>query len=1045
MLIEWVIEKLISIIPAIGNLSKDKRDVADMPRSISTLNSSRRRIMSTHRLSILLTPFILLLCVHPAAAQSGDWRTIEFETTEVTQADVALSPDGQWLVFTLLGHLFHLPVEGGTAEQLTFGPYYDTDHAISPDGSRVAFVSDRDGSEGNIFVLELATGQITQVTQEAWAGRPTWTPDGQAIVYLRRFAHALEPVLDPPILAPEALPAVVCRVPISGGEPETLTSKPQGISSVFYLPDGRLAWSVIELEITPETGSTRTITRIEVMSPKNTVSSLRTFAGYAAAVVPTPEGHGLYVRRFSPLDCWGCRPPAELLFVPLTEGSERRFLLLTQPLGWTPRFAVSAGKKNLYLGDGGRLWKVLLPSGSRELIPFRARVRLEILEPLPPLKQEWVADGHPMRPRSILDPVLSPDGGTLIFEAAGHLWRQPLGGGAAQRLLEGGGVERHPSFSPDGRQLAFVHSQHGKKEVRVLHFHSGETQTLAAGQFISRPSWSPDGQHLVYREGLTFVTVNLDDGKKDQLGEVHDWWWSSRPHFSPNGQSLYFTENRRGRGGLYRLRLEPGATPQAVTQLARHLSDGLVSSDGKWLAFRRNWEIWVAPLGTESITEEHVQRFSVEGGESFSFAPDGSALIYSTGNRVWRHSLVGGVREEIPIHLELQRPTPTPLLLQRVRVLDFASGGFGPETSLFIEQGRIRWIDSEQGRSLPPETRILDAGGRFAIPGLFDLHVHGFHAEGALLAYGVTSVRNTAAALMRLNAEADREGATNEPLPRVFFSGELFDGEQPGWGDSYLIIDNEDDARAYVQRFKQRGAHFLKVYFSLPYRLQRVVAEEARRHGLPIAWDGMHVEGVVKGVTLGFSSYEHTNAPTRLYDDVLQLLAAAGTAWDPTLTKIGGPSWMHDEPERFTDAKSRALSGDWVNRWAEIELGLIGASEARGRLALQLASLRAAHQRGVKVWIGSDWPLAAALHWELENFVQAGIPPLEVLRIATQEGAAAVGADDDLGTLAPGKLADIVLLNANPIEDIKNTQAIWRVIKGGWVFDPEELQARTDR
>ena len=130
--------------------------------------------MSTHRLSILVAVFISLLVVGPTGAQNEDWRTIEFETTEVTEADVALSPDGQWLIFTMLGHLFRLPVEGGTAEQLTFGPYYDSDPVFSPDGNRVAFVSDRDGSEGNVFVLGLADGQITQVTREPWAGRTAW-------------------------------------------------------------------------------------------------------------------------------------------------------------------------------------------------------------------------------------------------------------------------------------------------------------------------------------------------------------------------------------------------------------------------------------------------------------------------------------------------------------------------------------------------------------------------------------------------------------------------------------------------------------------------------------------------------------------------------------------------------------------------------------------------------------------------------------------------------------------------------------------------------
>ncbi len=127
----------------------------------TTISNYNRTVsaMKTTLFSTLLCSLLLVLAAPTAAA-----RTIEFETTEVTAADVALSPDGQWLIFTILGHLFRLPVEGGTAEQLTFGPYYDSDPVFSPDGVRVAFISDRDGGEGNVFLLELATGQITQVT-----------------------------------------------------------------------------------------------------------------------------------------------------------------------------------------------------------------------------------------------------------------------------------------------------------------------------------------------------------------------------------------------------------------------------------------------------------------------------------------------------------------------------------------------------------------------------------------------------------------------------------------------------------------------------------------------------------------------------------------------------------------------------------------------------------------------------------------------------------------------------------------------------------------
>lgn len=997
-------------------------------------------------------PLLLLLLLTCAWAGPGAAaRTIEFTTTEVTEADVTLSPDGQWLIFTILGHLFRLPVTGGTAEQLTFGPYYDADPVFSPDGTRVAFVSDRDGSEGNTFVLELATGQITQVTHEPWAGRPTWTPDGEAMVYLR--FDRTSPLSAVPGSPPIFLPAVVRRISLRGGEPETVSAPERLFRSVFYLPDGRLAWTVVEREA----DSVLWTTRVEVLSPDGGASPLRTIAGYVDRVVASPLGEGLYCRRFFPLHQWypAARAVEELTFLPLPEGAERQILPVLA-LWWSPRFAVATDDKTLYVGNAGRLWKIALSRGAplpiAEPIAFKAKVRLEIQDPVAPPKPAFTAPGSSMPLRGVLSSQLSRDGRNLVFMAAGYLWQQPLDGGPARRLLEGSAFDREPTLSPDGRQIAFVHSEYGEEEVRVFDLESRQVRTLAsrsAYTIYEQPSWSPDGQKLVFAqyhraELASVVAVNLSDGKRKKLAEVE---WTPHPQFSPDGESLYFSDNRSGTGTLFRLPLKEKAKPEPVTQLAHHLSDALVSPDGKWLAYRRNAEIWVAPVGKEPVTEEDVHQLSPEEGDTFAFTPDGSAVIYSAGNRVWRHPLAGGERQEIPIRLELNSPKPPPLLVRRVRLLDFSAGGFGPETSLFIEQGRIRWIGSERGRKYPPETVRLDAGGRFAIPGLFDLHQHSWDAyQATFLAYGITSVRDVGSYLSWLNALADRGDMSSDPLPRFFFSGDLFFGAWPPVDVSVLLY-TENDARTYVSRWKELGAHFIKVHPPISWPLQRAVADEARRVGLPVVGHGTTLEEMTKSVTLGYWSLEHHNFPGRVYDDVLQMLAAAGTRWDPTLvTTMEAELMLRDEPERV-DAKLRAFFPEGCLSVGTNGMRAVEDMVLRGDWVEELASIRAAYRRGVKLQAGSDilhahWRCfpAVSLHWELEYFVQAGIPPLEVLRIATQQAAEAVGAGEDLGTLEPGKLADIVLLDKNPLEDIRNTQTIWRVIKGGWLFDPEKLR-----
>ena len=995
-----------------------------------------------------LAVFVLVVMMPVRVDNQGSLRTLTIDTTEVTSPPLAVAPDGRTLVIGALGHLHLLPVTGGATTQLTSGPSYNSDPAFSPDGRRLAFVSNRDGSGSNIFVLDVATRRVTQLTREIEATRPAWSPDGRTIAYARSILREDHPFEAMPGFADTGL-RELRTVSATGGEP-TVVLPPRNIESVFYLPDGRLAWTVRELAPGGGMFQNTRQSRVETRSPSGTVEVLASAQGDIGSVVPATKGDAVHYAGRGAVQRLAFGSGAAPAPGPRLQEA-------------ASRIAMAPDGSAVYFGERGGLFRAALPAGQAEPIKFSASIRVEAR---PRVERKWTAASAATTARPVLAPQVSRDGSRLLVMAAGQLWEQPTAGGTARRLVEDGAFARDGVYSPDGNRVAYVASENGRRQLRVYDAATRQARvlfTVGGAAWPLYPAWSPDGQRIVFQQttGIfdpyRIVVASVADGATNEVAQTAGAW-TARPHFSSDGQAIYYTARAGKIANLYRLRLAAGAKPEAVTDLTRHVHEGLVSPDGRWFAHRRNSEILVAPMSAAPIRDAQLRRFSAEGGRSFAFTLDSSAIVYSAGGRVWRQPLGGGSRTEIAVRLAPQTAPAPPVLVTRVRALDFDRNGFSAETSLFVEDGRIRWIGSEEGRRLPANTVRLDGGGRYAIPGLFDAHVHSGWSnqqanEDAFIAFGVTSVRDTGSTLDLMTALADRGNLTALPAPRYFYSGEIFEGTMPHWGDAFFQIGTDGEARAEVRNLARWGAHFVKIYPSLPWHLQQAVADEAHRNGLPIVGHGLSPEEITRRVIAGSTSIEHGNAVTGAYADVHKLLAAAGTTADLTLSVGGGalmrasdPEWQTNwrvveyVPEEARRAGARASGpGQPPSTTQQTREQLLPAS--RGRFDRIMAAGRV----GVPMTGGTDSLMGGvffglSLHWEIAQFADAGAPAIDVLRMATLGGATLVGAEAELGSLAPGKLADIVLLDANPLENVRHTQRIWQVIKGGRVYDPARMR-----
>jgi Amidohydrolase family len=421
-----------------------------------------------------------------------------------------------------------------------------------------------------------------------------------------------------------------------------------------------------------------------------------------------------------------------------------------------------------------------------------------------------------------------------------------------------------------------------------------------------------------------------------------------------------------------------------------------------------------------------------------------------------------------------------PLVFIHVTVIDATGAPAKPDMSILIVNGRISALGKTGKVRVPDDAETIDATGKFLIPGLWDMHIHsGGYENGKkyfprLIANGITGIRDMGSPLdeiLRLRREVDENQLVG---PHMIIAGPIVQGPLPFKMPLFISVNNEAEARQMVVSLKGRGVDFIKVQDALPRGLYFAIADEAKRQRIPFAGHvppsitaaeasnaGQrsieHLGGRFYGVLLGCSDRE-SELTAKVREIVSNVMKALNEGKEPDDSGIFRANLTKPLFESFNDRKEAALlsmfrrNRTWQVptlaaqplRAAVTERRDLGEDDIRyGRKLLQeqFDLVKAMQRAGVKIMAGTDLPPEGSrLSEELSLLVEAGLTPMEALQSATRNPAEFLDRLDSLGTIERGKIADLVLLNANPLEDIRNVQKIDAVILDGKLIPTSSLE-----
>lgn len=1002
----------------------------------------------------------------------GEKKSVSINVDEGTWMSLDVSPDGKTIAFDLLGDIYTMPVSGGTATNLTSDMAWDMQPRFSPDGKQIAFTSDRAGGD-NIWVMDVDGENKTQVTKESFrlTNNPSWSPDGRFIAAKKHFTTSRS-----------LGTGEIWLYHPTGGSGVKLVKKPseshqKELGEPMFSANGRYIYYT--MNTTP--GGTFIYAQdsntelFQIKRYDMETGDIVTAAGGAGgAVRPTPSPNGRYL-AFVKRE----RMQSMLYLKDLVSGKETRIYdKLDRDMqetwgvqGMYPNMDWSPDSKYLYFWAGGKINRINIDSGNTEIIEFRVRDSRDVLS-VPRPKVDVAPDEFETNmPRYS---QVSPDGKKVVFESLGKLYVKNIDDGSPRRLtrLPENVREFDPSWSRDGRSLVFVSwSDEGLGTIHKVSANGGSTRDLtrAAGHY-RRPSLTPDGDYIVFEKdsggfltsdewsaetGLQILAIGDTESKLIRKS-------GSGAHFGPDSLRVYFTGSNDGSAALISTNLlGDDERIHASSKLAQSFH---MSPDGKTIAFRENYNLFAMPalLGPQNIAAGPnanampVKKISTNGSTYPSWNENGSSIYWTLGPDLFEGYLPAAFDDENYEQKEIASLSRTVqankpdggVVLTNARIITMSDedGGIIENGTILVEGDRITEIGEDL--DIPDGFEIVDLEGRTIIPGLIDAHAHGPQGVGdmtpeqnwkavAHLALGVTTVFDPSSQANAIFPAAEMQKSGQLLSPRIYSTGEVIYGAKaPGF---FASIDNEDDASEHVSRLHTQGAHGVKNY-NQPRRDQRQqVTHAARKQNLLVVPEGGSLYHMDMSLVVdGNSSIEHNIPVGEIYDDVIQLMSKTETAYVPTLVVtyggIRGESYYYqhsnvwEHPILSKHVPPRMLEADSVRRQMAPDEDYADADAA--------AVAKKLMDSGVLVTIGAHGQREGlAAHWEIWSFTRGGMSPVQALQTATVDPAKHLGFFHDIGSLEEGKLADLVILNANPLDDIYNTDEIEMVMQGGRLYD----------